>query len=602
MPEPGFGGRSGARHASTWVVVLLLLAAHLGTAFFFLLDRDPGTDAAWTGFPLDDAWIHLVYSRSIAETGTPCYNDGKLENGFTSPLWMIAGAPAHLLERWFGLDAVTGVKAIGVLFGFAASWAMVRLLLAARCGLLAAAFGGLALAFSPVMSFCAVSGMEVVLAVWLMTAALSACVRQAHLRAGILAALAVLARPEAVLLYALLSFVVVFEKRKEIVGSAAALARLALPGVVAAATWVGYSVAVTGRVLPNTFYAKYAGEGLLDPSAFLLVISEGAGRIPMAILAVLLVLVVARLLLTRRVPGGLPLLAGCVGFGLLFIYAICATRVMDEGCTAYFYWWRYLVPALTFFWIAAALGLDALFRFARTPQMPALFRIGVVCAAGAVLLFLLLPLKSMADHFAWNCQNMNEVQRELGCWVNENVPADAVVAVNDAGAIRYFGRRETLDLGGLNRHEILDERDRGDDFPLIDKGLFVELQMLLMRISELERRMGEYRARSDERNRPLYFKAGLLFDELGAVLEKKSAWLRERSVDFLVVFPMWFPDVDVASDPRWRRPLDDTPLKDLLDGRFGRVCERKSPRFTVVKAPPPGQIGQDVMRVYKVEP
>jgi arabinofuranosyltransferase len=43
----------------------------------------------------------------------------------------------------------------------------------------------------------------------------------------------------------------------------------------------------------------------------------------------------------------------------------------------------------------------------------------------------------------------------LGRWVNAHLAPDAIVAVNDAGAIRYFGRRTTIDLLGLNHHEVL---------------------------------------------------------------------------------------------------------------------------------------------------
>jgi arabinofuranosyltransferase len=64
-------------------------------------------------------------------------------------------------------------------------------------------------------------------------------------------------------------------------------------------------------------------------------------------------------------------------------------------------------------------------------------------------------LRFRSSQFAWNCQNMNEVQVELGKWVNENTPSDAVIAVNDAGALSYFGKRKTIDLLGLNNKAIL---------------------------------------------------------------------------------------------------------------------------------------------------
>lgn len=61
----------------------------------------------WTDFPLDDAWIHQVYSRSIAHGDGFQYNDGEQEAGSSSPLWSILTAPAHWLggvfrHRWYG--------------------------------------------------------------------------------------------------------------------------------------------------------------------------------------------------------------------------------------------------------------------------------------------------------------------------------------------------------------------------------------------------------------------------------------------------------------------------------------------------------------------
>ena len=37
-----------------------------------------------------------------------------------------------------------------------------------------------------------------------------------------------------------------------------------------------------------------------------------------------------------------------------------------------------------------------------------------------------------------------------GEWIRDHTPADAKVGVNDAGAIRFFGGRWTVDLIGLN--------------------------------------------------------------------------------------------------------------------------------------------------------
>jgi len=235
-------------------------------------------------------------------------------------------------------------------------------------------------------------------------------------------------------------------------------------------------------------------------------------------------------------------------FGVGFLFAICASREMLEGGTDYYYWWRYLVPALPFVWIPAAFGLDWLSR----PGLPRAMRNGLIAAGaiGALLAGggLLVNLTRTADTFAWNCQNINEVQVELGQWISRNIPPDATVAVNDAGATRHFGGRNTIDLCCLNRYQGLDEMDREAAFPQLP-------------------------------------------------LSQKVQWLFQNKVDYLVIFPSWFPDVDIAAmqgrsvrAPGGPRALTCTFL--ILD-------ERRSEHFTITKAPPPGRIGQNVKRAYQ---
>ena len=80
-------------------LALIFLVAHVATAICFLLDRAPGTAAALQGLPLDDAWIHLVYARSLAAWHGFAYNPGQLETGSTSPLWAVLLMPATWAAR-----------------------------------------------------------------------------------------------------------------------------------------------------------------------------------------------------------------------------------------------------------------------------------------------------------------------------------------------------------------------------------------------------------------------------------------------------------------------------------------------------------------------
>ena len=47
---------------------------------------------------------------------------------------------------------------------------------------------------------------------------------------------------------------------------------------------------------------------------------------------------------------------------------------------------------------------------------------------------------------------------EPGRWIAAHTPATAVIGVNDAGALRYFGGRRTIDLIGLNAADVAFQR------------------------------------------------------------------------------------------------------------------------------------------------
>jgi hypothetical protein len=244
-------------------------------------------------------------------------------------------------------------------------------------------------------------------------------------------------------------------------------------------------LAVTGRPLPNTFYVKF-DQG--RPEDVLTVFWENVWSLPANFLwsgAVLYVAGCFYIIRRERRGRWLVLL-----FPWLFFMAVAASRAMPPGTGDYFYWQRYIVPGLPFLLIPIGAGWHFLWggsavrkpdgdvstdvrrprrrsrktgrgespenlksqRRGAPPWLRTVSRVAAV--ALAVLAFASQPraLERKREQFAWNCQNMNEVQVHLGRWVAENTPEDAVVLVNDAGAIRYFGKRRTIDIIGLNYH------------------------------------------------------------------------------------------------------------------------------------------------------
>jgi hypothetical protein len=83
----------------------------------------------------------------------------------------------------------------------------------------------------------------------------------------------------------------------------------------------------------------------------------------------------------------------------------------------------------------------------------------------AVLILVVLVSLSIEEYanskfYARGVENINSMQVSIGRWVRENSPVDAVLAVNDIGAITYFSERQVIDLFGLVTPEAVPYRDR----------------------------------------------------------------------------------------------------------------------------------------------
>ena len=435
------------------ILWLLALVVHLGLAAGHVL-WPAAADAAWHGFPLDDAWIHMVYGRNLAAHGAPFYND-TAEAGFSSPLWLLVLALAHLAASLTACSPVLFAKAFGVL---AATWTSVGTgLLLSRLGArrATAVLATLLCASDPVLAFAQVSGMEVAVTTLAVVQALLAVVDGRHWRAGSWAALAYLGRPECVLLVgvlALLPWAAAERSRQQRLLSSVAIV---VPPLLAALAWAAYCVFATGHPLPNTFYAKFRLAGDVPVWPVLLAVWQ---RLPSnwlwlgALLALLSPWAVRP---GRRVVAVVLLL-----FPLLFTFAIAATRPFPASAVDYFFFARYPAPAWPLFAAAVALGVERAVRavaaFAtRSPRLQRLAPLTALLLVAALLWRQPSRLAAGAERYAKNCQNIDEVQVAFGRWVAAEVPAGSAVAVNDAGAIRYFGDRETVDLVGLNDVRVL---------------------------------------------------------------------------------------------------------------------------------------------------
>ena len=433
---------------------LLLTAAALAAAVGLFLQREwliagpPGLH----GFPLDDSWIHFHLARNVAEGHGFAYNPGVPVSGSTAPLWTL------LLAGLFKAGGAYPVwaKAAGIAAALGAAWLARRLALAwtrdAAPGLTAA----LVTVWSAPMIWGALSGMEVTLAALLVTAALVAHVEGRGATSVALVGLAVLARPESVLLVPLLWLAGPLTVRRSAIA-------LGLPAVLLL-PWVAFNLRTSGTPLPATAAAKIEGGlvGLLEgarESAAMTLLSrpwqfEREWITWLTSVNVLLpVLILPGLWMLWRRGGrawALPasvLLLHPLGMALLAPYRGPA---FQEG--------RYSIQLLPLAIVVAVSALLSLSPQGRG-QGEGWFR---RVAMALLLIASLASLSPGATRYAWAVQNIDAMQVTLGRWVQAHTPPASRLALNDVGAIAFLGRREVVDVMGLVTPAIIPYRRDGE--------------------------------------------------------------------------------------------------------------------------------------------
>lgn len=433
------------------LLLALLVPLHLAAAWWWL-------GSGVVGFPVDDTWIHLVYARALAAFDGFAYNPGDQQVGVSAPLWtLLLSLPVGISEA-LGARPDLGVRLLGALTGLGAAYAGARL--AARAGTWPAAFVAVALSLDPWMIYERFAGLEAPLFAWLLLLYLGALADHLPRRAGLLGAALLLTRPEALVLVALGAWWL--RSREQPSGRFLIIALgLTLP-------WLAWCFIVSGLPWPSTFGSKITGpDGLVGPWQSLLALIADSGW-----------------------TWSLPLLAGCGvvtldggrhGMGKL-VFASCsalllgvllsrALPVAPETGRVPYYWARYALLAWPVALVLTAAGTASLVRTAWAglrcrPLMGAALLAPLVI--GAALATPLIPLvRELPARFAAECAELETLHVSAGLWIDEHLPPDAVVAVHDAGALRYFGRRTTLDVWGNHAHELNSVvRDGGDQAAL----------------------------------------------------------------------------------------------------------------------------------------
>ncbi len=407
------------------------------------------------GFPLDDAWIHQTYARNLARWGQWAYRPGAPSAGVTAPLWVVLqavgqrlGVPPLVWSAALGWGTLT---ALGL-----AVWAWWRQAVPERRGWWPW-LAGAAVAGAWHLVWAALSGMETalftlaMLGVLLWGGRLPRRWESGALGAGV--GLAVWLRPEAVLALPALAVAWLLpaccpaENRPRLSLKQAAR-RMAALGVGFALTFVpylGFNLGLSGRLWPNTFYAKQAEYAVFrqwplwwrawKTGAPLLAGMGGVLLLPA------LGQVVADVRGRRWARLAAPLWAGAHWAAYVFRLPVA----YQHG--------RYVLPVLPVLLVWGWRGLASLWREweGRLTAGWALARTWALAAAGAGLLFLGVGAQAYAHDVAFIESEMVTVAR----WLPSHLPPHTVVAAHDIGAVGYFTDFPLVDLAGLVSPEVI---------------------------------------------------------------------------------------------------------------------------------------------------
>jgi hypothetical protein len=414
-------------HVDSWVILATIA---LAAVLFYLII------SALTfglGFPLDDSWIHLTYARNLAEHGQWAFQLGTPSAGSTSPLW-------------------TAILSIGFLINLAPyvwtylmGWAVLTLL--AVCAEQIARklvpiynsripWAGLFFIFAWHLTWSAVSGMETLLHALIILAVLGALISgsRRYLTLGLLTGLSVWVRPDGLTLLGPILFVALLsEKTWHLRGEAIWKTLIGFGSLVL--PYVLFNLALSGNAMPNTFYAKQEEYGLFWHSKTL---SERMGDYLWPIVAspFLALIPGAFLWLGKKIR------ARDWGALASFIWVVGYIAIYFASLPAYQHG-RYIIPALPVMYLWGVLGL---LEFAFSP------------GANRRIVFIwqvLIITLSLAFMFIGAGQNANDVlwvESEMVAtakWVNQNIPANARLAVHDIGALGFYVQNPMIDMAGL---------------------------------------------------------------------------------------------------------------------------------------------------------
>jgi arabinofuranosyltransferase len=381
----------------------------------------------------DDAFIYFRYADNIVAGFGPVWNRGEAVEGYSSPLWL----GLMVLGRALGVGLPGWAGAFGVAFA-ALGLAFVHRLAFAICGnrlVAAVAFAVNSLLYP--LYYWTPAGLETAMFTALVVAATwSLAARRPWCLAACAAFLGV-ARPEGpALSCALVGLLFIVRGRAALRPGPLALAF----GPVLA--WLVFRHAYYGEWLPNTYYAKATGAPLLRVTA---------GTI-YALPSLVALAATTVVMWSGGIVNRMNVAAAAFAVLILGVAVSAGGDWMWHG--------RMVLPALPSLLVLAIAGVAA---------APSRRRLVLAMACGLGWLSFLPRPGLIGDLFAldglpavaYQEGTLIPASREAARFINGHYPADALVAVNHAGALPQALPNPALDMTGLCDHHIAHEVEGG---------------------------------------------------------------------------------------------------------------------------------------------
>ena len=409
--------------------------------------------------PLDDTYIHCQYARSIAENHPLRYSspEDNITTGATSLLYILLLSVGYSLGfTGNGLLVFALIlNFVFLFFGVLSAYHLGKNLKSSMAGIISAVL----IIFCPALLWGLWSGMEVTLVASLLLLTLYRLSEEDYISSCFFATCLALSRPEGWVASGIIVFYILLKSVKKIFLNTGEnkdkkiFLLLFLPVIVGLLPWfIAYisrgtlqTTSISAKSIWSLPYRETSIAGDLtirNLKKILSVIwndSFGGIQKPFYMFPLSLLFIFAGFIFLFKTKG-----KRC--YALLFLSILFSWILLSSTTTTWdLHNYRYLLPILPLSLILSGIGID----FAGGLHSSIKKILSILLLSLVVILWVTQIGMVWFENFKNDTNWINDCQVTLAEKANEELPSDAKIAINDAGALAYFGNRQVVDLVGL---------------------------------------------------------------------------------------------------------------------------------------------------------